>query len=78
MAQRLLDKGILPEDLNLIIRGRRASARLRGGEDSFANLVAEIREARSAPDRKIVRPDTKSVTRRPSRATPDDRGAEAG
>ena len=46
LAMLLLEKGLLPEDLHLNIRGRRAVHRLRGGE-ARAVVAQEMREARS-------------------------------
>jgi len=65
LAFYLAEHGILPEDLHLMLRGRRAVARLRGGEEARSVLVKEMLESRSkvepAPQEL---PSTKVVRRR--------------
>ncbi len=65
LAVYLLEHGLLPEDLSLIVRGRRAVSRLRGAEESRRVLVAEMLEVRpfGGPRSERVLP-TKAMTRR--------------
>jgi hypothetical protein len=47
LALYLLEHRQLPEDLDLMLRGRRAVSSLRGGEEAGSLLVAEMLEERS-------------------------------
>jgi len=65
LAMYLLEHGVLPDDLGLMLRGRRASARLREGMESRSVLVKEILEARSkGPVQRRPLPSTKVERRR--------------
>ena len=64
LAQRLLEAGLLPEDLQLRLRGRSAVSRLRGGEEAWPLLFAEMREVRASGDPRPREAPSKAITRR--------------
>jgi hypothetical protein len=64
LALYLLENGLLPEDLQLDLRGRSAAHRLREGFESRTVLVKEMLEARSSvPSAARELPSTKVVRR---------------